>query len=67
MLLSQNGSQPIHYAAMYGYLEVIHLLVKKYHVDPNTLRDVSYILSWGQFLILLVSDDQVYLVSVTKQ
>lgn len=41
MLFSQNGAQPIHYAAMHGYLEVIHLLVKKYHVDPNTLRDVS--------------------------
>ena len=41
VLFFQNGAQPIHYAAMYGYLEVIHLLVKKYGVDPNTLRDVS--------------------------
>ena len=40
-LISQSGFQPIHLAAKYGQIEMLRLLVQKYHVDPNTPVIVS--------------------------
>ena len=39
--LSQDGCQPIHFAASNGEVEVVRLLVQKYSADPNMPTVVS--------------------------
>ena len=41
ILVSQDGCQPIHFAASNGQVEVVRLLVQKYSADPNMPTAVS--------------------------